>query len=59
MNLAEFVKTNLISGYQNGSFSAEQVNIYSLNYQMRGIITQADFDEIQLAMNPPEPEPIE
>lgn len=59
MNLAEFVKTNLISGYQNGSFTVEQVNIYSLNYQMRGIITQADFDDIQLAMSPPEPEPIE
>ena len=53
MNLAEFVKGNLIGGFQNGSFTLEQVNIYSLNYQTRGIITQADFDEIQAAVNPP------
>ena len=54
MNLAEFVKGNLISGFQNGSFTLEQINIYALNYRTRGIITQADFDEIQLAVNPPD-----
>lgn len=57
MNLAEFVKGNLIGGFQNGSFTLEQVNIYALNYQMRGIITRADFDEIQLAINPPKEQP--
>ena len=57
MNLADFVKGSLIGGYQNGSFTLEQVNIYALNYQMRGIITQADFDEMQLAINPPEEQP--
>ena len=53
MNLAEFIKSNLIGGFQNGSFTLEQVNIFSLNYQTRGIIAQADFDEIQTAVNPP------
>ena len=53
MNLAQFVKDNLVGGFQNGSFTLEQVNIFALNYQTRGIITQADFDEIQTAINPP------
>ena len=53
MNLAQFVKDNLVGGYQNGSFTLEQVNIFALNYQTRGIITQVDFDEIQAAVNPP------
>ena len=57
MNLAEFVKGSLIGGYQNGSFTLEQVNIFSLNYQTRGIIKQVDFDEIQAAVNLPE-EPV-
>lgn len=51
-DLAEFIKTNLKSGYDNGSFSLEQVNIFALNYLMKGQITQADFDEIQLHLNP-------
>lgn len=51
-DIAEFIKTNLKSGYDNGSFSLEQVNIFALNYLMKGQITQADFDEIQLHLNP-------
>lgn len=51
-DMAEFIKTNLKSGYDNGSFSLEQVNIFALNYLMKGQITQADFDEIQLHLNP-------
>ena len=51
-NIAEFIKTNLKSGYDNGSFSLEQVNIFALNYLMKGQITQSDFDEIQLHLNP-------
>ena len=53
-NIADFLKTNLKSGYDNGSFSLEQVNIFALNYLMKGQITQADFDEIQLHLNPVE-----
>jgi hypothetical protein len=51
-NIADFLKNNLKSGYDNGSFTYEQVNIYSFNYLSRGQITQADFDEIQLHLNP-------
>lgn len=55
-NFAEFIKNNLVSGYNNGVFAIEQVNIYAMNYLMKGQITQADFDEIQLVLYPPEPE---
>ncbi len=55
-DIAEFIKTNLKSGYDNGSFSLEQVNIFALNYLMKGQISQSDFDEIQLHLNPIEVE---
>ena len=51
-NLREFIKNNLTSGYSNGSFTKEQVNIFALNYLMKGQIEQTDFDEIQAFMNP-------
>ena len=37
-NLREFIKNNLTSGYSNGSFTKEQVNIFALNYLMKGQI---------------------
>ena len=55
-DIAEFIKTNLKSGYDNGSFSLEQVNIFALNYLVKGQISQDDFDEIQLHLNPVEVE---
>jgi len=55
-NIADFLKTNLKSGYDNGSFTYEQVNIYSFNYLSKGQISQSDFDEIQLHLNPVEVE---
>ena len=55
-NIAEFLKTNLKSGYDNGSFTYEQVNIYSFNYLSKGQISQSDFEEIQLHLNPVEVE---
>ena len=58
-DIAEFIKNNLKSGYDNGSFTYEQVNIYSFNYLSKGQISQADFDEIQLHLTPPEEEIIE
>ena len=51
-NIADFLKNNLKSGYDNGSFSLEQVNVFALNYLMKGQISQDDFDEIQLHLNP-------
>ena len=53
-DFAQFIINNLKSGYDNGSFTREQVNIFALNYLMKGQITQADFDEIQLHINPVE-----
>lgn len=57
-NLAEFIKTNLIRGFKDGSFSEVQINIFALNYMNKGQITQEDFEyilnEIELIKNPPE-----
>lgn len=55
-NLAEFIKSNLISGYNNGTFREEQVNIFAINYLMKGQISQEDFNEIQLVLYPVEEE---
>jgi len=46
-NLANFIKSNLMSGYQNGSFTKEQVNIFALNYLNKAQISQVDFNEIR------------
>jgi len=52
MIINELIRDNLISGFNNGSFTFEQVNIFSYNYLEKGTITQVDFDMIQLALNP-------
>ena len=54
-DLAEFIKENLISGYENSSFTKEQVSIFAVNYLLKGQITQGDFDVINGVLNP-EPE---
>ena len=51
-SIADFIKNNLLAGYDNGSFTEEQVNIYSVNYLSKGQISQSDFEEIQLHFNP-------
>ena len=58
-NLAEFIKTNLTSGYNNGSFTEHQVNIFAIYYLMKGQMSQEDFDAIQEFMNTKEFEIIE
>lgn len=55
-DLAKFIVDNLTAGYANGSFTQEQVNIFAVNYLLKGQISQADFDEIQAVLYPPEPE---
>lgn len=55
-DLAKFIKDNLTSGFDNKSFTQEQVNIFVLNYLLKGQISQADFDYIQEYMNPAEEE---
>lgn len=58
-DIGKFITENLLSGYDNGSFTAEQVNIYAFNYLAKGQITQTHFDEIQLHLNPVEQEIVE
>lgn len=53
-NQAEFIKNNLLGGFQNGTWNEFQVNIFAMNYLLRGVITQQDFDEIMVAMQPSE-----
>ena len=51
-SIADFIKNNLKSGYDNGSFTYEQVNIYSFNYLSKGQISQSDFEDIQEHLYP-------
>ena len=52
MILNEFLRDNLISGYQNNSFTLEQVIIFAMNYLNRGQIKQEDFDQIMSVLYP-------
>lgn len=57
-SLKEFVKTNLLAGFENGSFTKEQINIFAANYMLKGVFIEADVVEVSEAMKPvPEEEP--
>lgn len=45
-NLHDYIYENLISGYANGSFTKEQVVIYSTNYMIKGIFSEKDVESI-------------
>ena len=45
-NLHDFIFNNLISGYKNGSFTKEQVSIYSVNYMTKGLFTETDVEKL-------------
>lgn len=51
-DMRSFIKTNLLNGYHNGSFTKEQVAIYAINYVARGWLTEGDLIEIQEAIEP-------
>lgn len=51
-NISEFITSNLLSGYDNGSFTEEQVNIFAINYLTKAQILQSDFDAIQEHLYP-------
>lgn len=53
-DFSKFIVNNLKSGYSNGTWNAEQVSIFSMNYLMKGQISEAQFTELQEFMNPPE-----
>ena len=50
-DLTGFIKENLINGFANGSFAKEQVNIFSVNYMTKGLLTEEDIIEIDTAIN--------
>ena len=45
-NLHDFIFNNLVSGYKNGSFTKEQVSIYSVNYMTKGLFTETDVEKL-------------
>lgn len=55
-DMVAFLKSNLIRGYQDGSFTEAQVSIFAANYLAKGWFTQSDFDDVIQAIQPQEPE---
>lgn len=45
-NFNDFIVENLTKGYANNSFTEEQINIFAMNYLMRGQLTKESFDFI-------------
>ena len=54
-DFSTFIVNSLKSGYSNGTWNAEQVSIFSANYVMKGQISQEQFEDLQIFLNPPEP----
>lgn len=50
-NLHDFIFNNLVSGYKNGSFTKEQVSIYSVNYMTKGLFTETDVENLNEILN--------
>lgn len=50
-DLTQFAIDNLIEGYNDGSFSKAQINIFSMNYMMKGILSKDDIDFINSEMD--------
>ena len=50
----KFLKDNLIRGYMNGSFTAEQVSIFAYNYCCKGDISENCFNELKEMVEPEE-----
>ena len=53
-DVRSFITRNLINGCLNGSFTREQVSIYSANYMARGWLTEGDVMAIQDAIAEPQ-----
>lgn len=53
-DMTEFLKSNLVRGYWDGSFTETQVNIFSMNYLMKGWFVQSDVDEVLEGIKPKE-----
>lgn len=58
-DMTEFLKSNLIRGFHDGSFTEPQISIFAANYMLKGWFAQTDFEEvIQAIQLPEEEEPI-
>jgi len=55
-DFSKFIINNLKSGYSNGTWNQEQISIFSMNYMSKGQISEEQFMELQMFMNPPETE---
>ena len=53
-NMSDFIKKNLIDGFNTGTFNEIQVNMFAFNYLNRGQINQEVFNEILDNMKPQE-----
>lgn len=51
-NFSEFIINNLKDGYNNGSFTKQQVNIFSMNYLSKAQISEEQFSDLQSFLNP-------
>lgn len=52
--LSEYIKDNLLACFHQGAFTKEQVAVFATNHLMSGKLTEADVEEIALAMEPQE-----
>lgn len=50
--LSDFIKTSLIDGVKNGSFTRERANILAVDYLAKGFLVLADLQEIDAATMP-------
>ena len=53
-NQSKFIIDNLTKGFANGSFSTEQVNIFAMNYKLKGLISDEQFNAIVEFVSPAE-----
>lgn len=57
--LNEFIKSNLINGVANNSFTREYANITAVNYLTKGLLGNEDLQEIDEATAPKTEEVVE
>ena len=52
MGLNGIIKNNLLALFTHCGCSIKQVNAFAVNYVNKGLISQIDTDEVNLAMQP-------
>ncbi|HZK61370.1 MAG TPA: hypothetical protein VFC41_04790 [Anaerovoracaceae bacterium] len=51
-DIKQFTKDNLIGAFKDDIFTEEQVNIFCVNYLIKGVFDEADIVEVIALMNP-------